>query len=67
MSFEDLLDPELVPNVKLGLHIFQIVFAFIVFILEIVVFRAEGSLIVGNNGWPFAVVCFPCPRSLSRL
>jgi hypothetical protein len=47
---------DILPNVKLGLHIAQAVFAFIVFCLEISVFRAPDALIVGNNGWTFAVV-----------
>lgn len=50
-------DPEQLPNLKLGLHVAQMLFAFIIFCLEISVFRTADSLIVGNNGWPFAV-CF---------
>lgn len=53
-------DPENVPGLKLGLHIAQIVFAFIAFALEISVYKDPFSLIVGNNGWAFAVVC-PIP------
>jgi len=51
-------DPDYVPGVKLGLHVFQIIFAFISFCLGIAVFRADGAWIVGNNGWAFAVVSF---------
>lgn len=50
-------DADYVPGVKLGLHIFQVIFAFIIFILEIVVFRSDLAVIVGNNAWPFALVC----------
>ncbi|KAL6878971.1 hypothetical protein J3F83DRAFT_271021 [Trichoderma novae-zelandiae] len=51
------LDPQILPNLKLGLHSFQIVLGFLVFCLEIAVFRGETSRIVGLNGWTFAV-CF---------
>jgi hypothetical protein len=60
MGLEDFnlseLDPEIVPNAKLGVHSFQIIFAFVIFCLEIAVFRSDGALIVGNNAWPFALV-----------
>lgn len=49
-------DPESVPTLKLGFHIAQVVFAFIAFVLEIVVFRDDAALINSNNGWPFGVV-----------
>ncbi|KAI0119610.1 hypothetical protein F4814DRAFT_439136 [Daldinia grandis] len=56
--FEKLdVNPDKVPNTKLGLHIFQGVLAIVIFILEIVLFRAEGSKIDGNDGWPFGL-CF---------
>ncbi|KAI1407017.1 hypothetical protein F5Y13DRAFT_175909 [Hypoxylon sp. FL1857] len=56
--FEKLdINPDTVPNTKLGLHIFQVVLALVIFILEIVLFRADGSIINGNNGWPFGL-CF---------
>ncbi|KAI2623199.1 hypothetical protein GGR54DRAFT_596992 [Hypoxylon sp. NC1633] len=56
--FEKLdINPNKVPNIKLGLHLFQIVLGVVIFILEIVLFRAEGSVINGNNGWPFGL-CF---------
>ncbi|KAI2641746.1 hypothetical protein GGS26DRAFT_15632 [Hypomontagnella submonticulosa] len=56
--FEKLdINPDKVPNTKLGLHLFQIVLGVVIFILEIVLFRAEGSIINGNNGWPFGL-CF---------
>ncbi|KAF6819789.1 chaperone-binding protein [Colletotrichum sojae] len=50
-------DPEYVPGVKLGLHIFQFLLSFVIWALEIAVFRADGAQIVGNNGWTFGV-CF---------
>ncbi|KAL1879068.1 hypothetical protein VTK73DRAFT_7394 [Phialemonium thermophilum] len=50
-------NPDLVPPLKLGLHIAQIIFAFVVFCLEISVFRAKDASIVGRNGWTFGV-CF---------
>lgn len=57
MGLEDFeWDPENVPLVKLGLHIAQVVFAFVVFCLEISVFRDDKAIINGNNAWPFAVV-----------
>ncbi len=49
-------DPERIPLFKLIFHCAQIGFAFICWILEIVVFRADGAAINGNNGWTFAVV-----------
>lgn len=52
-------DPENIPTVKLGLHVAQIVFAFVCWCLEISVFRADGATVNGQNGWPFAVVCLP--------
>jgi len=55
--FEDLeWDAEMVPGVKLGFHIAQILFGFACFCLEIAVFRGEGATVSGQNGWPFAVV-----------
>jgi hypothetical protein len=50
-------NPDLVPKVKLGLHGAQIVFVFVLWCMEIAVFRADGARIVGNNGWTFGV-CF---------
>ncbi|KAF9881209.1 chaperone-binding protein [Colletotrichum karsti] len=50
-------DPEHVPGVKLGLHIFQFILSFVIWALEIAVFRADNAKIVGNNGWTFGV-CF---------
>ncbi|KAJ6781154.1 hypothetical protein PWT90_07865 [Aphanocladium album] len=49
-------DPDRVPLFKLGLHIAQIVLAFVLWVLEIAVFTGKGSKVVGNNGWTFA--CF---------
>lgn len=55
--FEDLeWNPDLVPPLKLGLHLAQILFAFIIFCLEIAVFRDDKSAVVGQNGWTFGVV-----------
>ncbi|KAJ8128853.1 hypothetical protein O1611_g4783 [Lasiodiplodia mahajangana] len=51
------INPDKVPNIKLGLHIAQVILALTIFILEIIVFRAEDSKINGNNGWPFGL-CF---------
>lgn len=56
--FEDTeFDPETVPLFKLGFHLAQIVFVVVLWILEIVVFRSQDSVINGNVGWTFAV-CF---------
>lgn len=52
-------DPEYVPGVKLGLHIFQFILSFAIWALEIAVFRADNAKIVGNNGWTFGVVRQP--------
>jgi hypothetical protein len=52
-------DPEYVPGVKLGLHTFQILCAFVAWCLEIAVFRDDKAEIVGNNGWTFAGVRLP--------
>ncbi|KAI1253987.1 hypothetical protein MGN70_004382 [Eutypa lata] len=56
--------PDLVPKVKLGLHIAHMVFAFVIFVLEIVVFRKEDSTINGNNGWTFAMCFITIPAVL---
>lgn len=58
-------DPDRVPTIKLGLHIAQIVIGFTLWVLEIAVFTAKGSKVVGNNGWTFAVVSRR--RSLNML
>ncbi|KAI0123047.1 hypothetical protein BJ170DRAFT_123234 [Xylariales sp. AK1849] len=50
-------DPDYVPGVKLGLHSMQIVFGFVIFILEIILFRADNAVLNGNDGWPFGL-CF---------
>jgi hypothetical protein len=49
-------DPEHLPNLKLGLHVGQILFGFVAWCLEIAVFQNDTAEIVGNNGWMFAVV-----------
>ncbi|KAK1760670.1 hypothetical protein QBC47DRAFT_11793 [Echria macrotheca] len=56
--WEDMeFDPEKIPTFKLAAHSAQIVCAFVLWCLEIAVFRADGSVINGNVGWTFAV-CF---------
>ncbi|KAI0166995.1 hypothetical protein GGR52DRAFT_556391 [Hypoxylon sp. FL1284] len=56
--FESLdINPDKIPNTKLAVHIFQAILGVVIFILEIVLFRSEGSTINGNNGWPFGL-CF---------
>ncbi|KAK6075677.1 chaperone-binding protein [Seiridium cupressi] len=50
-------DADYVPGVKLGLHCAQILLGFVIFILEIVLFRSDNATINGNNGWPFGL-CF---------
>ncbi|KAH6686349.1 hypothetical protein F5X68DRAFT_15381 [Plectosphaerella plurivora] len=50
-------NPELVPNVKLGVHAVQVVVGLVIWCLEIAVFTGKESKIVGNNGWTFGV-CF---------
>ncbi|KAI1811913.1 hypothetical protein GGS20DRAFT_560748 [Poronia punctata] len=51
------IDPNKIPNIKLGLHIAQVILALAIFVLEIVLFRADRAKINGNNGWPFGL-CF---------
>ncbi|KAI3323200.1 hypothetical protein HD806DRAFT_104137 [Xylariaceae sp. AK1471] len=51
------INPDKVPNIKLGLHVAQVILGLTIFILEIIVFEADGSKINGNNGWPFGL-CF---------
>ena len=50
------LAPDLVPKVKLGIHILHTIIAFVIFVLEIVLFRKPKAEITGNNGWTFAMV-----------
>ena len=59
----DYFDGEKVPNFKLAVHLFQIVLAFIIFIMEIVVFHNDDAEINGRNGWTFACVRFT-PRRI---
>ncbi|KAK4242277.1 hypothetical protein C8A03DRAFT_40398 [Achaetomium macrosporum] len=60
--WEDLeLDPERIPTFKLVFHSLQILFGFVSWALEIAVFRADKSKIVGNNGWTFAVFLLSVP------
>lgn len=55
------LDPDLLPKLKLGLHIGQIVLAFVLWCMEIAVFRAKKAQITGLNGWTFGVVFLSIP------
>lgn len=56
--FESLeVNAEHIPAYKLGFHLAQIVFAIVLWILEIVVFRAKDTPVTGSIGWTFAVVC----------
>lgn len=50
------LDPDIIPNLKLGLHSFQIIFSFVAFCLEIAVFKNKDAKVTGRNGWTFGVV-----------
>lgn len=50
-------DPDIVPNLKLGLHSFQIIFSFVAWCLQIGVLNAKDAKVTGKNGWTFAV-CF---------
>ena len=49
-------DAEKIPLFKLIAHCTQILLVFILWCLEITVFRADGAAVNGNNGWTFAVV-----------
>ncbi|KAF4982373.1 hypothetical protein FZEAL_1992 [Fusarium zealandicum] len=55
MKFE--FDPDMVPNLKVGLHSFQIILSFVAWCLEIGVLNGKKALVTGKNGWTFAV-CF---------
>ncbi|KAK4041661.1 hypothetical protein C8A01DRAFT_14640 [Parachaetomium inaequale] len=60
--WEDLeFDPERIPTFKLVFHSLQILFGFVSWALGIAVFRADGSKVVGNNGWTFAVFFLSVP------
>ena len=55
--FDDLqINPDRIPLYKLILHVTQIGFSFVAWILAIVVFRAKDSSVSGPNGWAFGVV-----------
>ncbi|KAL2151941.1 hypothetical protein VTH82DRAFT_5125 [Thermothelomyces myriococcoides] len=54
-------DPERIPTFKLVFHSLQIVFGFVSWCLEIAVFAADKSKIVGNNGWTFGVFFLSIP------
>jgi len=55
------LDPEKIPLFKLIFHVGQILFAFVLWCMEIAVFRHPTSRIVGKNGWTFAVFFLTIP------
>lgn len=60
--WEDLeFDPERIPMFKLIFHSLQILFGFVSWALGIAVFRADGSRVVGNNGWTFGVFLLSVP------
>lgn len=49
-------DPDRVPPFKMGLHLAQVFLAFVLWVMEIVVFTGKDAQVVGNNGWTFAAV-----------
>ncbi|KAI5461465.1 hypothetical protein BGZ63DRAFT_424350 [Mariannaea sp. PMI_226] len=51
------IDPDVMPKIKLGLHCGQIGLSFVLWCLEIAVFRGDKAKITGLNGWTFGV-CF---------
>jgi hypothetical protein len=51
------IDPDIVPNLKLGLHSFQIILSLVAWCLQIGVFNAKDAEVTGKNGWTFGV-CF---------
>jgi hypothetical protein len=51
------LDPDMIPNLKLGLHSVQIILSFVAWIIEIIVLNDSISKVNGQIGWAFAV-CF---------
>lgn len=61
------IDPQILPNLKLSIHSFQIILAFLAWCLEIAVFRGDTSRILGTNGWTFAVVSFVSQRAEGGL
>lgn len=50
-----------IPLYKLVLHVLQILFSFTAWCLGIAVFRAEGSVVNGQNGWTFGVTFLSIP------
>jgi hypothetical protein len=50
------LDPDMIPNLKLGLHSVQIILSFVAWIIEIIVLNDSISKVNGQIGWAFAVV-----------
>ncbi|ETS80230.1 hypothetical protein PFICI_07759 [Pestalotiopsis fici W106-1] len=57
-------DADYVPGVKLGFHSMQILLGFVIFILEIILFRADNAVINGNNGWPFGLCFLSLPAAV---
>ncbi|CCC13308.1 hypothetical protein SMACR_06599 [Sordaria macrospora] len=55
------LDPEKIPLFKLIFHVAQIVLGFVVWCLEIAVFKTDKVPINGQNGWTFAVFFISIP------
>lgn len=50
------IDPDIVPNLKLGLHSFQIIISLVAWCLQIGVLNAKDAEVTGKNGWTFGVV-----------
>lgn len=61
MKFPE-FDPDIVPNLKLGLHSFQVILSFVAWCLAIGVFTAKDAKVTGLNGWTFAVVSCEKPK-----
>ncbi|KAI0471843.1 hypothetical protein GGR56DRAFT_655780 [Xylariaceae sp. FL0804] len=58
------INPDKVPLIKVSLHAVQAVLLLVIFILEIIVFRADNALINGDNGWPFGLCFLSIPAIL---
>ena len=64
LDFLSRIDPETIPNLKVGAHSFQLILVFVIFVLEIIVLKDENSAVNGNIAWPFAMVrLFPRARA----
>ncbi|KAI0167203.1 hypothetical protein BJ166DRAFT_229050 [Pestalotiopsis sp. NC0098] len=57
-------DADYVPGVKLGMHCMQILLGFVIFILEIILFRSDDAVINGNNAWPFGLCFLSLPAAV---